>query len=111
MPPETPQIDPRILREMNRLGLVVVKIRLAAALHHGRERVPVQREGVPGASPTCAQVIEWVSLKEKSQAHRERRIQLLTLVFAAIAALAAISSALVPADALDDALFHLFRSK
>jgi hypothetical protein len=108
-PPEASSIDPRVLQEMDRFGLAVVKMRLAAALHQGRDRVPVQREGVPGASPTCAQVIEWVRLKESKKNQRERRVQLSTLIFAALAAIAAVSSALIPADALDAALLRFIQ--
>jgi hypothetical protein len=101
-------IDERVLQEMNRLGLAVVKIRLAAALQKGSERVPVQRPGVPGAAPTCTQVVEWVSLKEAEKERKERRLQISTLVFAVIAALAAVSSALLPPDLLTAAILRLF---
>jgi hypothetical protein len=103
-PSATSSIDERVLQEMDRLGLAVVKIRLAAALQKGSERVPVQRPGVPGAAPTCTQVVEWVSLKEGEKERKERWLQIATLVFAVIAALAAVSSALLPPDVLTAAI-------
>jgi hypothetical protein len=93
---------------MDQLGLAVVKIRLAAALQQGKERVPVQRPGVLGEAPTCNQVVEWVSCKEAEKERKERRLQKLTLAVAVIAALAAISAALLPADVLDAAILRLF---
>ena len=100
-------IDPRVLQEMDQLGLAVVKMRLATALQQGKERVPVQRPGVLGEAPTCNQVLEWVSRKEAEKERKERRLQILTLAVAVIAALAAVSAALIPPDVLDAAIFRL----
>jgi hypothetical protein len=89
IPLSSPPIVEPVLQEMNRLGLSVVKMRLAAALQQGRERVPVQSPGVRGEAPTCTQVVEWVSLKEAKKERVEKCLQLLTLVFAFIGAIAA----------------------
>jgi hypothetical protein len=105
-----PPIDPRVLQEMNQLGLAVVKIRLAAALQMQRERVPVQRPGVLGEAPTCNQVIEWVSFKEAKKERKAKSLQRLTLAVAVIAALAAVSAALIPPDHIDAAILRIFGS-
>jgi hypothetical protein len=47
---------------------------------------------------------EWVSLKEGEKEREERWLQIATLVFAVIAALAAVSSALLPPDVLTAAI-------
>jgi hypothetical protein len=87
--------DEPVLQEMKRLGLPIVKMRLAAALQDRRERVPVvQRPGVRGEAPTCTQVAEWVSCKEADKERRDRRLQIWTLVFAFIGAVAAVISTL-----------------
>jgi hypothetical protein len=93
---------------MDQLGLAVVKIRLSAALQQGRERVPVQRPGVLGEAPTCNQVLEWVSRKEAEKERKDRRFQKLTLAVGVVAALAALSAALIPPDVLDEFIFRLF---
>jgi hypothetical protein len=86
---ETP-IEKPVLREMHRLGLPIVKMRLAAALQQGRDRVPVQSPGVLGAAPTCTQVVEWVSRKEAKKERQQWWLQIGRLFFAFIGAVAAV---------------------
>jgi hypothetical protein len=108
IPSAVPPIDETVLQEMNRLGLPIVKIHLAAALQQRREHIPLQRPGVPGAAPTCIQVAEWVNLKEAEKERRGRRLQIWTLVFACIGALAAVISLLPPLDVLASLILRFF---
>jgi hypothetical protein len=99
-PSAVSQIDKRMLREMERQDLTAVKMRLNAALQKQNERVPVvspDQRPVQGESPTVGQVMAWVSLKESERERKAGRFQIWTLVFAAIAAGAAVISLLIQA--------------